>query len=249
LDESQFDAHLPLGDLAVFASGEHGLVTDLAGPYLNVQPSSHLMSVKTKHSHFETHTHTHNKPFRVGLSWRSFHPVSGARRSIPLAQLMSVLAQANAGTVTQTDHASRIEWVSLQHADVREELEAFHAQSSHRLVVAEGVDLQGDVTGVARLIKSCDLVISIDNTTAHLSCALGVPTWVLLNLAHDWRWHVVQDRVYGYATGVAYRRARSTHATGADPARAIDSAFEDAQSHWQELLSQVAKDLQRVLAS
>ena len=38
-----------------------------------------------------------------------------------------------------------------------------------------------------------DLVISIDNSTAHLAAALGVPAWVLLPYAPDWRW--LQERI------------------------------------------------------
>ena len=33
-----------------------------------------------------------------------------------------------------------------------------------------------------------DLVITIDNSTAHLAAALGVPVWLLLPFASDWRW-------------------------------------------------------------
>jgi len=33
-----------------------------------------------------------------------------------------------------------------------------------------------------------DQVISIDNSTAHLAGALGIPVWLLLPFAADWRW-------------------------------------------------------------
>jgi hypothetical protein len=33
-----------------------------------------------------------------------------------------------------------------------------------------------------------DQVITIDNSTAHLAGALGVPCWLLLSFAADWRW-------------------------------------------------------------
>jgi len=33
-----------------------------------------------------------------------------------------------------------------------------------------------------------DLVITIDNSTAHLAGALGVPVWVQLPFAPDWSW-------------------------------------------------------------
>jgi ADP-heptose:LPS heptosyltransferase len=38
-----------------------------------------------------------------------------------------------------------------------------------------------------------DLVITIDNSAAHLAGALGVPTWVLLPFAPDWRWLLDRD--------------------------------------------------------
>jgi hypothetical protein len=31
-------------------------------------------------------------------------------------------------------------------------------------------------------------VITIDNSTAHIAGALGVPVWVMLPFAPDWRW-------------------------------------------------------------
>jgi len=41
---------------------------------------------------------------------------------------------------------------------------------------------------LASIIKKCDLIISIDNSTAHLSGSLGHPTWVLLPYSADFRW-------------------------------------------------------------
>jgi len=40
----------------------------------------------------------------------------------------------------------------------------------------------------AAQINACDLIITIDNTTAHLAGALGKPTWTLLPYIPDWRW-------------------------------------------------------------
>jgi ADP-heptose:LPS heptosyltransferase len=40
----------------------------------------------------------------------------------------------------------------------------------------------------AAQIAAMDLVMTIDNSTAHLAGALGVPTWVLLPFVPDWRW-------------------------------------------------------------
>ena len=40
----------------------------------------------------------------------------------------------------------------------------------------------------ARLIKSLDLLITVDSMPAHLAGALNVPVWTLLHADADWRW-------------------------------------------------------------
>lgn len=40
----------------------------------------------------------------------------------------------------------------------------------------------------AALIENMDMVISVDTSPAHLSGALGKPTWLLLPFVPDWRW-------------------------------------------------------------
>lgn len=44
----------------------------------------------------------------------------------------------------------------------------------------------------ARLIRSLDLLISIDTMPAHLAGAMGVPVWTLIPADADWRW--MKDR-------------------------------------------------------
>jgi Flp pilus assembly protein TadD len=45
-----------------------------------------------------------------------------------------------------------------------------------------------DFADTAALMAQLDLVISVDTSVAHLAGALGLPTWVLLPFAPDWRW-------------------------------------------------------------
>ena len=41
---------------------------------------------------------------------------------------------------------------------------------------------------MASIIKKCDLIISVDNSTLHLASSLGHPTWALLPYSADFRW-------------------------------------------------------------
>ncbi len=45
-----------------------------------------------------------------------------------------------------------------------------------------------DLPETARIIAGLDLVITVDTMVAHLAGAIGVPVWLLLDTAPDWRW-------------------------------------------------------------
>jgi hypothetical protein len=47
---------------------------------------------------------------------------------------------------------------------------------------------QDSIVALSCLISQLDLVITVDSLAAHLAGALGVPAWVLLQHAADWRW-------------------------------------------------------------
>lgn len=44
------------------------------------------------------------------------------------------------------------------------------------------------VLDTARAIAGLDLVVTVDTMVAHLAGAIGVPVWLLLDTAPDWRW-------------------------------------------------------------
>jgi ADP-heptose:LPS heptosyltransferase len=47
-----------------------------------------------------------------------------------------------------------------------------------------------DFAETAALVANLDLVITVDTAVAHLAGALGVPVWLMLPYAPDWRWLV-----------------------------------------------------------
>jgi tetratricopeptide (TPR) repeat protein len=64
----------------------------------------------------------------------------------------------------------------------------------------------GDYYDTARVLKSLDLVITVDTSVAHLAGALGVLTWILIPLAADWRWMKDRDETPWYDSVTLYRQ-------------------------------------------
>jgi hypothetical protein len=55
-------------------------------------------------------------------------------------------------------------------------------------LITQVVDANADTLATARIMRSLDLVITVDSMPAHLAGALAVPTWTLLHSDPDWRW-------------------------------------------------------------
>jgi ADP-heptose:LPS heptosyltransferase len=53
-----------------------------------------------------------------------------------------------------------------------------------------------------------DMVVTIDNSTAHLAGALGVPAFVLLPFVSDWRWLQAREDSPWYPTLRLFRQPK-----------------------------------------
>ena len=60
----------------------------------------------------------------------------------------------------------------------------------------------------AAVVASLDLVIVCDTALAHLCGALGVPVWIAVSLAPDWRWLLARDDSPWYPTARLFRQTR-----------------------------------------
>jgi Flp pilus assembly protein TadD len=105
---------------------------------------------------------------RVGVHWRSINTLVGDYKSLPLREWGPILS------------ISRIDFVCLQYGAVDSEISEAADLLGGGPRVPAGVDQMGDIVGFAEYVAGLDLVISISSTTAHVSAALGLPTWVLL---------------------------------------------------------------------
>ena len=94
------------------------------------------------------------------------------------------------------------EWYNLQ-LDCTAEEEQILATNGVKLFPGTVKDF-GDTAG---LIHHLDVVLSVDTAVAHMSGAMGRPTWVMLNLyAQDWRWLLNRDDSPWYPSARLFRQ-------------------------------------------
>jgi tetratricopeptide (TPR) repeat protein len=113
---------------------------------------------------------------RIGVAWRGgLLRNRGYLRSLELAELAPLFEKS--GTA----------FYSLQYGDRRDELAAI--RESCRIEMPDLAPAAGaDIDELAAAIAALDLVITVDNSVAHLSGALGKPTWILLPFSAEWRY-------------------------------------------------------------
>ena len=63
-----------------------------------------------------------------------------------------------------------------------------------------------DITEAAADLMNVDLLITVDTMLAHLAGALGVPVWVILPWAADWRWMIGRRDSPWYPTMRLFRQ-------------------------------------------
>ena len=95
-----------------------------------------------------------------------------------------------------------VDWISLQVEPDPAAMEMITASGMRTFPGAVA-----DWSDTAALVQNLDLVISVDTSVAHLSGALGIPTWVpLTKFAVDWRWLVDTDMSPWYPTMRLWRQ-------------------------------------------
>jgi tetratricopeptide (TPR) repeat protein len=163
-------AHLSSGSLpGLFRTGNESFAATTS-PYLSADLA--------KRDRFRSSYH--DGRLLVGLAWCTRNPKSGRSRSIDLSLLAPLLSLPS------------IRWVSLQYGD-HDKLQAEADAACAPILIDRDVDQFADIDGFAAQVAAMDLVVTIDNSTAHLAAALGVPAWVLLPFAPDWRWLLIGD--------------------------------------------------------
>ncbi len=127
---------------------------------------------------------------RIGLAWAGspLH-ANDKRRSMAAAALAPIIAAGGRSIVT------------LQAGPRARDVAKLFGLSdcSGRLT---------DWSETAAAISGLDLIITVDTAIAHLAGALGIPAWVMLPFAPDWRWMIGREDSPWYAGMRLFRQER-----------------------------------------
>lgn len=133
----------------------------------------------------------------VGLSWGSPEATSVRQKSIAAEWWAPVLRTPG------------VTFVNLQYGEARQELNEIATQYGATLLDDPSVDPAGSLSPFADQCAALDLVITVSNTTAHISGAIGQETWVLvppLGLGSMWFWFVDRATSPWYPAVKLWRR-------------------------------------------
>lgn len=127
---------------------------------------------------------------KIGVIWQGNHQHSANNiRSIPLTLF---------ATLFELD----VEFHLLQ-KEINQEDQRILAQYPNVYNWASELDNFFDT---AAIIEQMDLIISIDTSVAHLSAAMGKPTWILLKHSADFRWLIQSKRSVWYDSVTLFRQ-------------------------------------------
>jgi tetratricopeptide (TPR) repeat protein len=134
---------------------------------------------------------------RIGINWqgRQGHGTF-RRRDIPL-ECWPTLAQIPG-----------VQLVSLQQGPTREEFAALANRVPLVHFDEQRAETHGPFMDTAALMMNLDLVITSDTSVPHLAGGLGVPVWLALPFASDWRWLLDRSDSPWYPTMRVFRQKK-----------------------------------------
>ena len=144
--------------------------------------------------------HPESARLAVGLVWADRESQAGDGLALPsLAHFMPLLGRADIASY------------SLQTGSHAGELQTIGAVG----LVHDLSHLLNDIDDLARIVEQLDLVITVNTTVAQLTAALGLPVWLVLPYASDWRWALEPESTPWYPTMRLFRQPASGDWQGA----------------------------------
>ena len=96
----------------------------------------------------------------------------------------------------------------MQYGDIKQEIGEYYSSTGILIYTDQEINPLTNLDDFAAQISALDLVISISNTTVHISGALGKKVWTLLPYVPDWRWMLKREDTPWYPTMKLFRQSR-----------------------------------------
>ena len=113
---------------------------------------------------------------KIGISWKDYFRIKNSTKYLSNSDVSKIIEFGNNT------------FINLQFGDVSNDLIQINDNSKNKIHHIPGINYSENVESYASIIKNCDLIISVDNMTAHLAARLGKPVWVLLSNNCDYKW-------------------------------------------------------------
>jgi ADP-heptose:LPS heptosyltransferase len=150
----------------------------------------------------------------VGLSWSTLNTEEYDKKSIPLDKFSELFKKEN------------INFINLQFGDVKKEISSFEEKNKVKFYEYKNLNITKEIDKLMGLINKLDLVITIQNSTAHISLSIGKKTFVLLSYKPPrFYWYGSNpEKSYWYPEAILYRQ-------------------KDANDEWKKILHKLGNDL------
>ena len=150
----------------------------------------------------------------IGLSWSTLNKAEHNEKSIGLDKFSEIFKKNN------------INLINLQFGNVKDEISSFKEKNKVEFYEYKNLNITTEIDKLMSLINKLDLVITIQNTTAHISLSIGKKTFVLLSYKPPrFYWYGPNtEKSYWYPEATLYRQ-------------------KDANDDWSKILNKVGKDL------
>jgi tetratricopeptide (TPR) repeat protein len=154
------------------------------GPYLGADPARRLA--------WRQRLARRPATARIGLVWGGRPDADyERRRSVPFELLARLGEQAD------------VAWYALQSGERAADAQAHRDRITVEVLSASEL---GTFADTAALLAELDLLITVDTAFCHLAGAIGVPAWLMLPTAPDWRWSLQGDRTPWYPSVRIFRQ-------------------------------------------
>ena len=184
--DKDIDYQVPIGSLAQWLRKNESQFPK-KGSYLSAS-SEKVSQLRDKYKRLT------DDRFLVGISWKSINHGIEKEKSTILENWTPILSQPDCF------------FVNLQYGDIKQEIGEYYSSTGILIYTDQEINPLTNLDDFAAQISALDLVISISNTTVHISGALGKKVWTLLPYVPDWRWMLKREDTPWYPTMKLFRQ-------------------------------------------